>query len=188
MKKNLTLFFLLLSFFVHGQMFDGVKIDGSLNPKIAQFRAKGYVLVKTFPEGRGASFKGNIAGRPIELLIFTTEKTKVVFKAIVYLPKQQTWEDIKYEYSQFVDIFAQKMGEPDNQFSFFRDPYFEGDGFEMQAVALEKVVYSSFWVNRNNTTIALSISKYKQVEIVYENDRNMELAKSESINASIERF
>jgi hypothetical protein len=169
-------------------MFDGVKIDGPLSSKISQYRAKGYSLVKIFPEGRGASFKGNIAGRPIELLIFTTEKTKVVFKAIVYLPKQQTWDDIKYEYSKFVDVFTQKMGEPDNQFSFFRDPYFEGDDFEMQAVALEKVEYSSFWVNRNNTTIALSISKYKQVEIVYENDRNMELAKRESLNVSIERF
>lgn len=188
MQKILFLIFLLFSTIIQAQMFDGVKIDGPLKSKIFQFREKGYTLVELFPEGRGASFRGNISGRPVEVLIFTTEKTKVVFKAIVYLPKHQNWEDIKYDYSKFVDIFTQKMGEPDNQFSFFRDPYFEGDGFEMQAVALEKVEYSSFWMNRNNTTIALSISKFKQVEIVYENDRNMELAKRESMDISIERF
>ena len=188
MKKFITIFLLFSVCLVKAQMFDGVKIDGALNSKIQQYRTKGYVLTKVFPEGRGASLKGNIAGREIELFLFTTEKTKLVFKALVYLPRQQNWEDLKSDYHKFVGIFTEKIGEPDSEFSFFRDPYYEGDGYEMQAVALEKVVYSSYWLNKKNTTVAVSISKYKQVEITYENDTNMQIAKRESFNSTLERF
>ena len=186
MKQLFTLIFIVYSSIINAQSFDGVKIDGSLNSKIQQYRAKGYVLNKIIPNG--AIMKGNAAGRSIELFIFTTEKTKLVYKMVVYLPKHNVWSNIKEEYTKFVDLFIDKYGQPDSEFDFFRDPYYEGDGYEMSAISLEKVVCSAFWINKNNTTISVSISKYKQVEITYENDKNMEMAQRESSEATLQSF
>jgi hypothetical protein len=51
----------------------------------------------------------------------------------------------------------------------FDSPYFYGDGYELQAVGLEKCHYSALW-EVENTTILLTISKFKQINIQYEND------------------
>ena len=186
MKQLLTLILIVYSSILSAQSFDGVRIDGTLSSKIQQYRAKGYVLNKMI--SNGAIMKGTVAGRPIELFLFTTEKTKLVYKALVYLPVHRNWSDIKSEYTKFVDLFIDKYGQPDSEFDFFRDPYYEGDGYEMSAITLEKVVCSAFWMNKNNTTIAVSISKYKQVEITYENDKNMEIAKREASEINLQSF
>ena len=63
---------------------------------------------------------------------------------------------------------------------YFEKPYFDGDDYELSAVVLGKSHFSCFWFNRNNVSIGLSISKWKQIEIDYENDEMMKLNKSES--------
>ena len=186
MKRLLTLVFIIFSSLSNAQSFDGVRIDGTLNSKIQQYRLKGYVLNKMGPNG--AVMKGTIAGRSVELLIFTTKKTKLVYKMIVYLPVHTNWPDIKSEYTKFVDLFIEKYGKPDHEFDFFRDPYYEGDGYEMSAITLDKVVCSAFWLNRNNLTVSVSISKYKQVEITYENDKNTEIATQETLEINLDSF
>lgn len=186
MKRLLTLVFIIFSSLSNAQSFDGVRIDGTLSSKIQQYRAKGYVLNKILPNG--AIMKGKIAEKVVELFILTTPKTKLVYKMIVYLPVHTNWPDIKSEYTKFVDLFTEKHGEPDSEFDFFRDPYYEGDGYEMSAIVLDKLVCSAFWINRNNLTFSVSISKYKQVEITYENDKNMEIAKQEAAEINLNSF
>jgi len=186
MKRLLTLVFIIFSSLSNAQSFDGVRIDGTLSSKIQQYRAKGYILNKILPNG--AIMKGKIAEKVVELFILTTPKTKLVYKMIVYLPVHTNWPDIKSEYTKFVDLFTEKHGEPDSEFDFFRDPYYEGDGYEMSAIVLDKLVCSAFWINRNNLTFSVSISKYKQVEITYENDKNMEIAKQEAAEINLNSF
>lgn len=188
MKRLYVLFLVTVIFssLSNAQSFDGVRIDGSLSSKIQQYRAKGYVLNEMLPNG--AIMKGKVAGNTVELFILTTPKTKVVYKMIVYLPVHTNWPDIKSEYAKFVDMFTEKHGEPDSEFDFFRSPYYEGDGYEMSAITLDKVVCSAFWINRNNLTFSVSISKYKQVEITYENDKNMEIAKREASEINLQSF
>lgn len=186
MKKYFLILSVLFSTFVNAQSFDGISISGDLPSKIAQYRAKGYTLNKYIPNG--VILNGNVAGHRVELYLFTTPKTKVVFKATVYLAKKESWFSLKSEYETFVERMKEKYGEPDNNFEFFRDPYYEGDGYELSAVGLEKVVYASYWLNRNNLTLGVTISKYKQVEINYENVKNMEIAQKEFGNQHNESF
>lgn len=186
MKKLIVIIFTLISSIVNAQSFDGISISGDLPSKIAQYKAKGYTFSQYIKNG--AILKGTVAGHRVELYLFTSPKTKIVFKATVYLAKQESWYSLKREYETFVERMEEKYGEPDNHFEFFRDPYYEGDGYELSAVGLEKAVFASFWLNRNNLTIGVSISKYKQVEINYENVKNMEIAQREFNNQHAESF
>ena len=44
-----------------------------------------------------------------------------------------------------VELFTKKYGEPKDHFEFFSSPYYEGDGYELQALRKEKCNYISFW-------------------------------------------
>lgn len=162
---------------VDAQTFDGVKIDGTLPSIVQKYRAKGYTLVKNIENG--VIMYGKIAGKKVELYITTTPKSKIVCRATVYLPVDNDWYSLKSDYRTFVNLFIEKHGEPDDTFEFFKRPYYEGDGYEMSALATENVVWASYWMNRNNLTTAVTISKFKQIEFTYENDRNMEIKKKE---------
>lgn len=162
---------------VNAQSFDGIKIDGSLPSIVQKYRLKGYVLVKYIENG--AVMNGKVAGQKVELYLATTPKTKLVCRATVYLPVDNDWYSLKSDYRKYVSLFSEKHGEPDDSFEFFKSPYYEGDGYEISALRTEKVVYSSYWMHRNNLTAGVSISKYRQIEFTYENDKNMEIKERE---------
>lgn len=167
---------------VNAQTFDGVKLDGSLTSVVQKYRLKGYTLSKNI--NNGVIMYGRIANQRVELYITTTPKSKLVCKATVYLPVDNDWYSLKIDYEKYVRLFTEKHGEPDNSFEFFKRPYYEGDGYEITALTTENAVYASFWMNRSNLTTSVSISKYKQIEFTYENDKNMEIKNKEE--ASIE--
>lgn len=184
--KHLPIVFFLLTSVAQSQTFDGVKIDGKLSNAIMAYRTKGYVLQQS--EETFAVMSGKVAGNKIELYIFTTPKTHVVCQVKVYLPKQTSWSAIKREYQMFVDLFAEKHGRPDNSYNTFKNPYYEGDGYEMTAVSTGNTLYGSFWLNRNNLSTAVMISRFEQVELSYENDANMNINKRESDEMMLNSF
>lgn len=189
MKKNLfVLLFTILSFSVSAQYFDGVKIEGGLEAAVSKFKAKGYILKNYIEGGVGASMEGKILNTKIELLIFVTPKTKQVFKAVIYMPKENDWSEMKSEYQRYFNVLRDKYGIEDNKFDFFKKPYYEGDGYEMSAVANEKAVFAAYWINKDNCNIAVSISKYQQVEITYENVKWIEIAGRERDDINNTKF
>jgi sRNA-binding regulator protein Hfq len=169
--------------FAHAQSFDGVPVSGNLSTAIQKFKAKGYKLSKYIENG--AIMKGVAGTRDFELYISVTPKSKLVYKFTLYFSEQYTWINLKSEYERYVDLLTEKHGTPTAQYDFFSSPYEDGDGFEMTAVAVEKATFSSYWLNKNNLNLAISISKWKQVCIEYENAeniaiRNKEIAKIEN--------
>jgi hypothetical protein len=178
MKTLILSIAIFLSVSSFSQSFDGIPISGDLPTMIAKLKAKGYVYVNT--EDGVASLKGKIASiYNVEVLVFTTPKSKKVCKVVAYLDKNINWYSIKAEYEKFVDILTEKYGEPDVHYEFFSSPYEAGDGYEMTALAVEKCTYTTYWLNKNNTSIVVEISKYKQVKLGYENDEIMKIRKSE---------
>lgn len=168
---------LLVNAALFGQSFDGVPISGDLPTAISRFKEKGYSLTKYIENG--VIMKGKVAGESVELFIFNTVKSKVVFKISVYFEEQQAWRSLKSQYQRVLDILKGKYGDPDNSYTDFEDPYFEGDGYEMSAVQLEKCNYVAYWLKKDNLSLAIEISKWKQVNITYENDANMAIQKQE---------
>lgn len=179
MKKTILLSAIILfSTLCNSQSFNGVSVSGTLNSAIEKFKQKGFVLQKYVTNG--VFLKGNVASLyDIELYIITTPKTKSVCKFVIYLEPTNSWHAIKGQYNNFAKIFSDKYGEPDSNLEDFLYPYEEGDGSEMTAIAIEKCIYASYWMSRDNASVGVEISKFKQVKIVYENDAAMEFQKSE---------
>ncbi|MFY8161982.1 MAG: hypothetical protein ACOVNU_11680 [Candidatus Kapaibacteriota bacterium] len=177
MKKLIVIISLFFSVSAFSQQFDGVNISGDLPTAISSLKAKGYTLSK--PITNGVIMNGKIGSTEIELFLFTTPKSKKVYKAAIYLPIKENWYSIKQNYLDYLEVLTNKYGTPDNSFNFFSKPYFEGDGYEMLALDLEKCTYSAYWLKLENTSIYIEISKYKQVKISYENNENQKIAAAE---------
>ena len=177
MKQLITIAILFISINVFGQQFDGVNISGDLPTAISKYKAKGYTFEKFIDNG--AILKGKIAQTPIELFIFVTPKTKKVYKVVGYLDEDISWVSLKSTYNRFHDIITTKYGTPDGNYEDFITPYYEGDGYEMSAVGLEKVNYSAYWLNKLGLNIGVEISKFKQVKITYENYELMKIKREE---------
>lgn len=183
MKKLILILTLFISVNVSAQSFDGVPISGDLPTAIAKYKAKGYNLSRYVEQG--AILKGRVASRDIELYIFTTPKTKKIFKMVIYFDEEISWLSLKSTYNTFYDILSEKYGYPDEKYAKFLDPYYEGDGYELQAVGIEKAIYAAYWFRKDNLTVGVEISKYKQVKLVYENNIMMEIKNKEQ--SEIER-
>lgn len=176
--KNLLLAILLLSsVYVGAQSFDGVSVSGDLPTAVTKYKAKGYTLTKYIENG--AILKGKVAGNLIELYIFNTPKSKKICKVVAYLEKDISWRSLKYNYTKFYDIFVEKYGQPDSKYDFFSSPYEEGDGYELQAVSLEKATFAAYWIKRDNLTTCVEISKFNQVKLTYENNLMMDIRDKE---------
>ena len=177
MKQLILIISLFISVSVFSQQFDGVNISGDLPTAVSSYKAKGYILSKTITNG--VIMNGKIGNTEIELYLFTTSKSKKVYKATVYLPIKETWYAIKQNYQDYLEVLTTKYGTPNKSYDFFSKPYFEGDGYEMSALGLEKCTFSAYWLDIDNTSIVIEISKYKQVKISYENNANQKIASAE---------
>jgi len=177
MKHLIIALAILFSTFTFGQTFDGVPISGDLPTAISKFKSKGYTVYKTYEQG--VSLKGRVASRNVELYIFVTPKTRKVFKMVVYLAEETSWYSLRQTYIEMVTSLKNKYGQPDEEEAKFITPYYLGDGYELQAVSQEKIDYHAYWFRKDNLTIGVEISKYKQVKLTYENNIMMDLKDKE---------
>ena len=186
--KNLilTIVFSIALISANSQSFDGVPISGDVNTAVAKFKAKGYTLEKTFEQG--VKMKGRVASRDIELWIFLTPKTKKIFKMIAYLSVETSWTSLRQSYVDLLFTLKNKYGDPDDDEAKFITPYYLGDGYELQAVELEKIDYHAYWFRRDNLTVGLEISKYKQVKLIYENNLMMSVKDKEQLEIENNSF
>lgn len=160
--------------------FKGVELNGPLSDFITQMEAKGFVFKNNFENGNGASMTGSFMGySDCELYIFTTPNSKMVRMVKIYLPEEEnSWSSLKSYYTQSVDAFTKKYGAPGDEYSFFSKPYYEGDGYEMTGVKVDKCNYAAFW-ELEKGAIFIEISKWCQVCISYEDNLNTQLSSQE---------
>jgi hypothetical protein len=176
MKKiTLTLTAMLISICAHAQVFMGVSVSGTTTEFANQLKPKGFVLSSESTPTL-IVMTGNLGGESVELLIAGTPKTHMTAKLVVIYPKEETWHSLLVDYNKVKKIITEKYGEPDKGYEFFSDPYSLGDGYELQAVRLEKCFYLQVW-NANekfpNQTLAVRMNKGLYVSLVYENDAMM---------------
>jgi len=184
MKLIFSIAFTLLIYTSGAQEFMGVKVEGDKATFISKFKAKGFIITRA-ENSNVVTMKGTVGGKQYELLISSTPKTKQVWKVSVYLPEATSWSTLKSEYEDYLGILTEKYGEPEKKYSFFSSPYDEGDGYEMSAIKLEKCNYSAFW--SSSVGIYIAISKFQQVRISYENEKNSALddLEKKQINSQI---
>jgi hypothetical protein len=157
-----------LSFSSNSQQFYGVNISGALPTAIEKFKQKGFVL-KTSMD-MGVIMRGRIVNQDVQLFIFVTPKTKTVYKMVIYFDELNSFDGLYTQYVKMVRTISEKYGEPDYVEEKFITPYELGDGYELTAIAVEKCLYSTTWLYKNNLNVQVQISKYKQLKVTYEND------------------
>lgn len=174
MKKAMVLLAILFATAVgYSQEFLGIKVEGTRQECINKFKAKGYVVIGT-PSNTAISMRGKAGGNDVDLVIVNTPTSKKVWKFAVFLPERTTWDRLKSDYEYYVELFTNKIGNPTDIYRNFVSPYYEGDGYEMSAVGIEKCNYIAFWDG-----IYIEITKWKQVSVCYENKVNAEISKKE---------
>jgi hypothetical protein len=123
--------------------------------------------------------KGKASNDEVELYIFVTPKSRIVWKFAVYLNEETSWYSIKSDYEKYLGLLEEKYGEAKSKYNFFIRPYYEGDGYEVSAVKLDNCRYAAFWDDVNGLNLNISISKYMQIEIDYESVKNVAIKTKE---------
>lgn len=159
-------------------LFMGIPMQGNISSFAQQLvNQKGFRIVKRSPENHSISMRGTYTGKECEIYVFGSQITDQVWSVSIYLPEVSTWSAIKKQYLNYKAQFDAKYKLTD-EFSFFSDPYNEGDGDEVAGVKAEKCNFLSFY-DCQGGSIMVKISEYMQVKISYEDNINREIAKSE---------
>ena len=183
--KKLIVAFLMLSSYGNAQSFDGVAIDGLLKSCVAKYQAKGYKL-KSYYEN-GAIMTGRINSDAIDLNIVKTPKSGIVWKVVVTFPERTSWELLNLDFENYFTILKNKYGHPETAYTYFKEPYELGDGYEMTAVRVDKCRYIAFW-DVTDMSIFLEITKWAQVSMHYESTKNVEIKRREDEQINSTKF
>jgi hypothetical protein len=187
MKKVLLFLSLFIVSVSNAQVFDGVELRGAFTEVLGKYKAKGYALSSR--NENGAILTGRVPGGiNVELMLIKTPKSHLIAKAVVFLPKRNSWYELKQEYEKYQELFIEKYGETSDKFSYFIDPWYEGDGYELSAVKNKNAVFVSYWLYKGNANIALEISKYCQISMIYENIANMKKKEAEEESSNKQTF
>jgi hypothetical protein len=186
MKKIISLFVLLFPLYSLAQIeFNGIRVGESLEITKKKLQDKGFTLKKA--KGNHIEWEGSILGKTAEIFSVSTPISKFVWKIIVVPETHTNWSSTKSAVEKYLKILSDKYGEPKNEYYLFKEPYSEGDGNEMMALNLDKILCTYIW-ELPEGSIMLDLKSFKygesQIWISYEDDvtsglRNEESAKLE---------
>lgn len=173
MKKIglLLTLFLLCTFSVVAQVdhmkFMGIPITGTPIQMGEKLKAKGFIFKEKIGE-HIREYSGTFAGS--QVLVDVVSTSNIVWKVLVDYPEAGSFSRLETQYNDMVSQFTKKYGEPSDHFEFFSKPYYKGDGYELQALRLEKCTYATYWENEHGS-ICIEMSKSGHLWIGYE-DKN----------------
>jgi len=180
MKKIILFSFLFISVLCLGQehmKFRDLEINGDLTSFISELEKMDYSLSKT--HDHVAILTGNFIGKNCTLFVVSSPNTETVWKVGVSLPKDENWSSLKSDYLSLQKQFTKKYGKPEKEYSFFLKPYYEGDGYEIQALRKEKCYFATIYKIETGYVI-LQISEFSNISISYEDKLNTEINKQET--------
>lgn len=179
MKKNLfvllmTILPILLKAQNHMQ-FKGVEMNGTHISFADSLKTKGFVI-----DSQGENtiwMSGSFVNEDVIIGILATPKTNTICRLMVCFEEKDNWDSLKSQYNKLKESYEIKY-EKDVDYSFFRDPYYEGDGYEMTAVKSNKCRFSSFFKG-DGGGIIVEISNLARVVVYYEDFVNTQLENKE---------
>jgi len=174
--------FMLMSIFSFSQSFNGINLGRPYAETKIALETKGFKFIEQ-KKPTTCIFNGLLNGFDVEILVLTTPKTKIVWKFYVKIARSYSWESAERSFEKYLDIMTENYGETEDKFTIFKDPYYEGDGYEIQALYKEKCNYDAFWETpeKNNISVGLRCFDGETVLTVlqYENLNANQLKKEE---------
>ena len=186
MKRLLTIVAFIFSFmFVVAQTpnnhltFKGIPITGTLESFAQELGAKGFK--KTYSDKNVVVFKGEFAGySDCEIYVYKAPNRNIVYKVVVFFPKESSWVYLEKEYNHFKDMLTNKYGEP----SWYSETFKEGaltfnDAAKMSSLKKGNCDYYSKWKVDNGYI------KVKIAPIIDTDDGNIRLTYVYYINDAL---
>ena len=163
MSRFILLFFLLFissASMAESPTFADIQWGASKEEVRKQLTVKGFSPGALDKDG-DFKFEGSLLGYKTQgLALFSDSKVaKIVVRILT--PNNKAIDT----YGSMKGILADKYGKPEKDFKFFIKPYYEGDGYEEQAIRLGKATFASFWPG-----ILLEINEVLTVQVNYESD------------------
>lgn len=162
--------------------FNGIPITGSLNNVQNKLTAKGFRFARK--EENSVRMVGKFANEECSIVLYATPKTKTTFRIIVVYEEGVSWGSLKSHYLQLKKLLKEKYNVQPRSIEKFEDPYYEGDGYELQATRCSKCLYYSPFT-LNNGDIALFIAN-ERVIISYRDKKGKELNEQEVKELSLD--
>lgn len=146
--------------------FKGIPIEGTVSDFSTKLAAQNYRVLES--NENTCFLIGNFAGcDDVTIAVVGTPKTNIVYRITVFFDKRDSFSSLNVQYESFVKRYTDKYGKPEQSYSFFLDPYYKGDGYELQALRQNKCRYISFF-DVSNGHISIEISKLQKVVVNYE--------------------
>lgn len=126
--------------------------------------AAGFTYIKTDEDG-DLVFTGRALDHTARLYAFMTPDRSLV-KVQVSVATDN--DEVRSTYARMRNSLIEKYGTPTNDFHFFSQPYYEGDGYEETAISVGKGTFAVFWIRPGNGNLTLEISKALALNVEYE--------------------
>ncbi|KAA6319207.1 hypothetical protein EZS27_030871 [termite gut metagenome] len=157
-------------------IFKNIPIDGKLDEFVAKLENEGFSVNDKFDAA--ASLSGEFVNKQCTILVCASPKTKIAYMVIVTLPEDNSWRSLKRDYFNFKEQYEKKYGKTNDSENYFSKPYYEGDGYELQALKNEKCSYRTRW-NLKEGKVMVHISSDCKIPFVYMDNINRKIYDSE---------
>ena len=128
---------------------------------------RGYAFLKTDEDG-DLQFDGEISNTKARIVAIFARDRLVKSGVLIATPDNKARE----VFCDMRETLLRKYGAPSSDFHFFTSPYYEGDGFEDQAIRLGKATFAVYWhrdaPEGGQNSISLSITDALSVIVSYE--------------------
>lgn len=138
----------------------------------------------TEESAKGMAYKGKFGGSDAIIILYFFENQ--FYQGVVSYPYEQNRALSKYQTVK--EQITKKYGEPAKVVERFQKPYYKGDGYEEQALQLNKGLYMSSWSFVDNNTIYVAISNSLETMLIYENTELSEQNKKIENEKNMEDF
>ena len=162
------------------QTFYGIQLNQHKNLVINALVAKGFT-VKSVETGY-TTLKGRLVNEDVTITVIHTVTSKKVRKLMILYYGNTTWETARNKYNDLVGVLEQKYGPVSEKYEYFSSPYYDGDGYELQAISSDNGTWASLWfdlVSFPNLGVCVEIEDEGLVTVLYEVISNVTLHQQE---------
>ena len=125
--------------------FEGIPIDGPIEPFVQKLKEKGFKPVEKWEEMQ--CLKGTFAGKSnCQVFVLRNVKRDIVYRVVVCMPFRDNWEQIERDYQYLQRYYIKKLGAPDEFHSNFEvSREVERDEDKWKLLCADKCNYTSTW-------------------------------------------
>lgn len=164
--------------------FMGIELNNAVDLVMLDLSKKGFEMIDIRKEGYG--MLGKFMGRKAIVTLHSTPESNNIYMVNVAFDEENSWYSLKSDFLNIVKSYRAKYKCIDSGRTFL-EPYYEGDGFELQGVEKDKCCYFDKY-EAEGGTIYVEISDMRRIIIKYIDTFNSKRNERETINKNLDEI